>query len=147
LLLPCVKETQHFIRELLAEKKTQLLTPERTTYLCERIMAQLQALQREIHTQGVRFNEPKPKNQFYKDIYQLRQNYAQHQEWERRLKKMLEDKEREFANPNSNFGYHGTSKAQIEKEVLRLEERHLNCVNAMKKLERQIVYQEQREAR
>lgn len=147
LLEPCVKETLKLISDLLAEQDANRLTKERTEFLCERIFAQMQALQREIATQGVRYKEPKPKAQFYKDIHQLRQDYAQHQEWERRLQAMVEAKYKELNNPKLNFGYNGTSKDQIEKELLRIEERHERCVQAMKKLERQINYQEQKEAR
>lgn len=147
LLEPCVKETLKLISDLLAEQKANRLTEERTEFLCERIFAQMQALQREIATQGVRFKEPKPKSRFFKDLHQLRKDYAQHQEWERRLKAMVDAKEKELNNPNLNFGYNGTSKEQIEKELLRVEERHQRCVAAMQKIERQINYQEQKEER
>lgn len=147
LLEPCVKETLKLISDLLAEQKANRLTAERTEFLCERIFAQMQALQREVATQGIRYKEPKPKAQFYKDIHQLRQEYAQHQEWERRLQAMVEAKIAELNNPTLNFGYKGTSKAQIEKELLHMEERHKRCVQAMQKLEKQINYQEQKEAR
>ncbi|WP_200856357.1 primosomal replication protein PriC, partial [Klebsiella pneumoniae] len=77
---------------LIREKESGRLTALRAEYLSERLLAQIAALTRELSTQNVRRNEPKPHAYFKKPINELYQELAQHQDWERRLMDLVRDK-------------------------------------------------------
>ncbi|MCV5342437.1 primosomal replication protein, partial [Escherichia coli] len=70
------------------------LTALRAEYLTERLVAQIGAIQREISTTKIRKNEIKHSSYFRKSINVLYQELAQHQEWARRLREMVLEKER-----------------------------------------------------
>ena len=71
------------------ERESGRLNSLRAEYLTENLVAQLQAIQRELSTQAIRKkNEIKHSSYFQEPINQLYQKLAQHQEWERGLKEI-----------------------------------------------------------
>ena len=93
LMVPCIMETIGLIKSLVTEHQTGVLNSQRANYLGEKITLQIGALQREIKTQSIRRNEPKKRTAWFRPINELYQDLAQHQDWERRLKTMVRDKQ------------------------------------------------------
>lgn len=133
LLMPCVNEIRHEIHALINEQQAGKLQLSRTQHLCEKIVAQIQAIQRELATQAIRKNEPKRGQGWRKPIHQLHQDLAQHQEWERRLSAMLKDKSHMLGRCQTL-----ADQRQIQQEILALEGRLARCQEALKKIERDI---------
>lgn len=105
-----------------------------TRFLAERIVAQMAALQREEATQALRRAEPAP-NVSDGDLYQ---KLAQHQDYERRLKAMIADRESRFS--------HCVTLAQqqtLQREIATLEGRLGRCRQALGKIEKRIERYEQ----
>ncbi|UJF18678.1 primosomal replication protein [Vibrio sp. SS-MA-C1-2] len=143
-MVPCVNETQSMIKSLIQEHDSGLLNPQRAQYLGEKITQQVQALQREINTQAIRRTEPRAKTVWQRPINELYQDLAQHQDWERRLKTMIRDKQAELDNFNPLVAFDGRARKKQQQELLALEGRHRRCYEALIKLEKQIQYREQR---
>jgi len=136
LLIPCVTEAQSTLESILREQKADKLTQARAEYLTERLLAQISAIQREISTQGIRSNEPKHSSYYRKPINELYQNLAQHQDWERRLKILVSDKEQAVNNAP------GFQKQAAQQALLVVEQRLKRCQEAKTKIEKQITYRE-----
>lgn len=139
LLTPCVNEVRSEISALQREHKAGKLLPTRTQHICEKVVAQIQAIQRELATQQIRRREPKPQYKRRRPIHQLYQDLAQHQDWERRLAAMQRDKE-------ALIGQCSTLAAQQkqQKEVLALEGRLSRCRTALAKIEQEISARERK---
>ncbi len=136
LLTPCVIEAQSTLDSILREQKANKLTQARAEYLTERLLAQVSAIQREISTQGIRSKEPKHSSYYRKPISDLYQDLAQHQDWERRLKLLVSDKE--YALDNAP----GFQKQTAQQALLVAEQRLKRCQEAKAKIEKQITYRE-----
>ncbi|WP_423839681.1 primosomal replication protein [Vibrio mytili] len=136
LLTPCVKEAKATLATILREQAENMLTSQRAEYLTERLVAQISAMQREISTTKIRKNEIKHSSHFRKPINALYQELAQHQEWARRLREMVLDKERALASATS------FQRAEAQKVLLATEQRLARCEAALLKLENQITYRE-----
>lgn len=136
LLVPCVTETQATLTSILREEQAGKLTTHRAEYLGERLLSQISAIERELATTSIRKNEPKHKSYYRKPINELYQQLAQHQEWERRLKEMVRDKERALQNASS------FAQAQAQQALLATEQRLKRCQESKLKIENQITYRE-----
>ncbi|MZI92782.1 prepilin peptidase [Vibrio sp. CAIM 722] len=136
LLTPCVQETKSTLESLIREQDSKRLTQSRAEYLTERLLAQISAIQREISTTSVRSHEPKHASYYRKPISTLYQELAQHQEWERRLADMVQDKQ--YALDNAPFN----EKQIAQSALLAVEQRLKRCQTAKTKLENQITYRE-----
>ncbi len=136
LLVPCVKEAKATLATLVREQKEGLLTALRAEYITERLVAQIAAIQREISTTKIRKNEIKHSSHFRKPINVLYQELAQHQEWARRLREMVLDKERAVETAPS------FARAEAQKVLLATEQRLERCEAALVKLENQITHRE-----
>jgi len=136
LLTPCVTEAQSTLESILREQKANKLTQARAEYLTERLLAQISAIQREISTQSIRSNEPKHSSYYRKPISDLYQDLAQHQDWERRLRILVSDKENALHNAP---GFHQQGAQQA---LLVAEQRLKRCQEAKTKIEKQITYRE-----
>lgn len=136
LLVPCVKETKATLDALLREQKEQRLTTQRAAYLTEQLVSQLSAIQREISTTTIRKNEIKHASHYRKPINSLYQELAQHQEWTRRLKEMVLEKQRELDAAPAFL------RTQAQQALLATEQRLARCQAAMLKIENQITYRE-----
>ncbi|KLV09213.1 prepilin peptidase [Photobacterium aquae] len=139
LLAPCVNEIRNEIQALNREQLTGHLLASRTQHVCEKIVAQIQAIQRELATQQIRKNEPKPRQGWRKPVQQLYQDLAQHQEWERRLADTLRDKEMLLSRTTSP-----SERQQLQQAVLAYEGRLNRCRAALVKIEKAIGQQERK---
>ncbi|EGR1893537.1 prepilin peptidase [Vibrio vulnificus] len=136
LLVPCVKETKATLDALLREQKDQRLTTQRAEYLTEQLVAQFSAIQRELSTTTIRKNEIKHASHYRKPINVLYQELAQHQEWTRRLKEMVLEKQKELDTAPAFL------RTQAQQALLATEQRLERCQAAMLKIENQITYRE-----
>ena len=136
LLVPCVKEATATLDSILREQKEEKLTALRAEYLTERLVAQITAIQREISTTKIRKGEIKHSSHFRKPINVLYQELAQHQEWARRLREMVSEKERAVEMAPS------FARAEAQKVLLATEQRLQRCEAALLKLENQITHRE-----
>ena len=136
LLVPCVEEARKTYQTISREQENGHLTALRAEYLTEQLLAQISAIQREIATQSVRKNEIKHASHYRKPINILYQDLAQHQEWERRLMEMVQEKERALAIAPP------FQQQQAQKALLATEQRLARCQAAKLKLEKQITFRE-----
>ncbi|MFB9134430.1 primosomal replication protein [Vibrio olivae] len=136
LLTPCVQEARSTYDSILRESQNNLLTAERAEFLTERLVAQIGAIQRELATTSIRKSEPKHSSYYRKPINKLYQELAQHQEWERRLKDMVMEKE--YLLSHSSLG----QQQEAQQVLLATEQRLKRCQAAKLKLENQITYRE-----
>ncbi len=136
LLSPCVKEAISTFESITRESQNGLLTSLRAEFLTERLLAQLSAIQRELATTSIRGNEPKHASYFRKPINTLYQELAQHQDWERRLKDMV--REKEYLVNHASL----SEQQSAQKALLATEQRLKRCQAAKLKLENQITYRE-----
>ena len=136
LLVPCVKETCATLDSIMREKEQNKLTLLRADYLTERLVAQISAIQREISTTRLRKGEIKHSSHFRKPINVLYQELAQHQEWARRLRQLVIEKQI-AASASTGF-----NKTEAQNVLLATEKRLERCEAALLKLENQITYRE-----
>ncbi|EGR1982411.1 TPA: prepilin peptidase [Vibrio parahaemolyticus] len=136
LLTPCVKEAKSTLDAIIREQNENKLTALRAEYLTERLVAQIGAIQREISTTKIRKNEIKHSSHFRKPINVLYQELAQHQEWARRLREMVLEKERAVETAPSFM------RAEAQKVLLATDQRLARCEAALLKLENQITHRE-----
>lgn len=102
-------------------------------FLAERLVAQITALQRELATLMLR-RKNQPKVVAEVDLYH---KLAEHQDYERRLLSMIQDRE-------SLLGTQTTLAAQkkLQQEVAAIEGRLLRCRQALARIERNIAHKE-----
>ncbi|MGR5243965.1 primosomal replication protein [Vibrio sp. PNB23_22_6] len=136
LLVPCVKEANSTLDAIIREQSEGKLTTLRAEYLTERLVAQISAIQREISTTKIRKNEIKHSSHFRKPINVLYQELAQHQEWARRLREMVLEKERAVEIAPSFM------RSEAQKALIATEQRLERCQAALLKLENQITHRE-----
>ncbi|MGF1687662.1 primosomal replication protein [Photobacterium japonica] len=129
-LMPCIHEIRHEIEALRSEQDAGRLLPARTRHVCERIVAQIQAVQRELATLDIRKNEPKPQRSWRKPLHELYQELAQHQEWERRLEDMVRDKHQLLPRCTTQ-----QEQLHTQREIVALEARLTRCTAARVKIE------------
>lgn len=136
LLVPCVAEAQATYDTIIREQQSDRLTAMRAEHLTEQLTAQITAIQRELSTQKIRKNEIKHSSYYRKPINVLYQELAQHQEWERRLKEMVRDKENALQRAPA------MQRQQAQQALVATEQRLLRCQAAKLKIEQQITYRE-----
>ncbi|AJR07892.1 prepilin peptidase [Photobacterium gaetbulicola] len=139
LLVPCVEEIREEILALSREHSQGKLNPSRTQHICERIVSQIQAVQRELATQQIRKNEPQRTRSRRKPIYELKQDLAQHQVWAKRLANMQRHKERALSQCRS-----ADEQQVLQNEAATLAERLRRCKIALAKIEKQISMRERK---
>jgi primosomal replication protein N'' len=127
------------LRDYLAEVRKNLAhlilvvderRPEQVAFLAEKLVAQITALQRELATQTLRTTDQSRLDTTPQDLYH---KLAEHQQFERRLIAMIEDRE-------SSLGQQSTFAQQkkIQQELAALEGRLMRCRQALKRIERNI---------
>jgi len=139
LLTPCVTEVRSEITALRNERKAGILQASRTQHICEKVVAQIQAIQRELATLQIRKNEPKRRQGWRRPIHEMYQDLAQHQDWERRLAAMQRDKEM-MLNRCSTLA----EQQQLQKEILAVEGRLSRCRASLTKIEKDISLRERK---
>ncbi|MFD2180139.1 primosomal replication protein PriC [Veronia pacifica] len=139
LLTACVNETQSIISTLEKEQQSGKLSAARADHLCETLLNQVSALQREMATLGIREKEKHYAPKTSVSISQLYQDLAQHQGWERRLEDMVRDSETQLSQCD-------TLKEQqaCQKKLLALEKRLSRCREAKARIEGRISFREKK---
>lgn len=102
---------------------------ERVAWMAERMVLQMGALQRELATQTLRRNEKVP----VQPAENLYEKLAEHQDFERRLRAMIADRESLLAVQETL-----AQQQQLQRELAALEGRLQRCRQALKRIERQI---------
>ena len=104
---------------------------EQVRFLAEKIVAQIAALNREAATQALRQKEQSyVKRDSQVDLYQ---RLAQHQDYERRLAQMTDDRELALGRAQTF-----AEQQKIQKELAALAGRLVRCRQALQRIERQI---------
>ena len=105
---------------------------DQVAFMAEKLVEQLAALQRELATSELRKKERQPPEaeNFY-------QKLATHQDYERRLQAMINDRENQHAVQTTLAG-----QQKLQREILALEGRLQRCKQALTRLERIIERQE-----
>lgn len=105
--------------------------PDQVRFLAEKIVAQIAALNREAATQSLRKKEQHyTQRDSQVDLYQ---RLAQHQDYERRLAQMTNDRELELGSAPSF-----AEQQKIQKELAALSGRLVRCRQALQRIEKQI---------
>ncbi|OEE68027.1 prepilin peptidase [Enterovibrio norvegicus FF-33] len=138
-LTPCVAEAKSVVDTLEREQSSGRLSPQRAEHLCEKLINQISALQREMATVSIRQKERSFAPRFGTSTGQLYQELAQHQEWERRLADMVRDAELNIAHGNTIAEQQGA-----QKNLLVAENRLARCRESKKKIEAQIAFREKK---
>ncbi|AHG21471.1 prephenate dehydrogenase [Chania multitudinisentens RB-25] len=120
-------EVQKNFAQLQAAVKDNHLS--HVAFLAEKLVAQLTALQREMATQALR-RKNQPKEAIAADLYH---KLAEHQDYERRLLAMIQDRE-------SLLGSQTTLAAQqkLQRELAAIEGRLVRCQQVLARIERSI---------
>ncbi|AOM41127.1 primosomal replication protein PriC [Xenorhabdus hominickii] len=108
---------------------------EQVKFLSERLLTQIEALKREISTQALRKQEDKfERRSQERDLYQ---RLAEHQDYERRLMAMVDDRELQL-----NKQVTLANKHKLQQEIAALAGRLARCRQALMRIERSIEKQE-----
>lgn len=97
------------------------------SFLAEKLVTQIFALQRELATQSLRKADPLP-NAENSDLYQ---NLAKNQDYERRIVLMIQDRENQLGNQTRL-----SEQQRIQQELAKLEGRLIRCRQALRQIER-----------
>ncbi|MBG0758324.1 prepilin peptidase [Vibrio cidicii] len=136
-LTPCVEEAKATLETLMREQNEQILTSQRAQFLSERLLTQLAAISRELLADKVtRKDASVAMNYSRKPINLLYQELAQHQEWRRRLRELVTEKQRALVMASA------PDRAQAQQALLVAEQRLARCQAAIVKIENQITDQE-----
>ncbi|MDC9592286.1 primosomal replication protein [Xenorhabdus sp. IM139775] len=104
---------------------------EQVKFLAERLVTQIEALKREIATQALRKQEDKFAHRSQeRDLYQ---RLAEHQDYERRLTAMVDDRELQLDKQTTL-----TNKYKLQKEIAALAGRLARCRQALMRIEKSI---------
>ncbi|SFU69145.1 primosomal replication protein PriC [Xenorhabdus koppenhoeferi] len=108
---------------------------EQVKYLSERLVTQTEALKREIATQTLRKQEDKFEHRSQqRDLYQ---RLAEHQDYERRLIAMIDDRELQL-----NKQVILANRSKLQREIAALAGRLARCRQALMRIEKSIEKQE-----
>jgi|GEM_PF-24654 len=124
-------EVQQTMAQL--KQSVQNNRPDRVAWMAERIVLQMGALQRELATQSLRNSETVP----VAEKENLYEKLSRHQDFERRLRDMIADRESSLA-----FQETLAQQQNIQRELAALEGRLQRCLQALKRIERSIEYRE-----
>lgn len=120
------EQNMALLRQAVASQRS-----DQVAWMAERLVTQIAALQRELATQSMRKNE-RPQAPPGTSLYD---KLAENQEFERRLRAMIADRESQLASAN------GPS-ALLQREIAALEGRLQRCRDAQKRIERSIEFRE-----
>lgn len=129
----CQKELNKLYQQLC--HSVSLNHKEQVNFLTEKIAHQIQALSRELSTQSLREKE----NAFQekKEQVDLYERLAQHQDYERRLVGMMNERELQLNTLDDH-----TKRHQCQKEIATLAGRLYRCRQALIRIEKAIEHQE-----
>ncbi|MGB9096519.1 primosomal replication protein PriC [Erwinia sp.] len=119
-----IRESLNMLNQSVAGQRT-----ERVAWLAERVVLQMSALQRELATQKLRKGEavaePVSEN--------LYEKLAKHQDYDRRLREMIADRESQLARCETLV-----QQQNLQREIAALEGRLQRCLQATRRIERAI---------
>ncbi|EEX31576.1 MULTISPECIES: primosomal replication protein [Vibrio] len=136
LLTPYTYEAHETLDKILCEQSSGSLSPDQAEFLSEKLLWQISAIKRELATTALRQSEPTGKSFSQRNLNELYQSLAQHQQWEQRLKTLVKNKEQEhkLATPRDK---------SLAAQTLQSAQRRLQrCQQAKIKIEKQISYKE-----
>ncbi|SHF71387.1 primosomal replication protein PriC [Vibrio gazogenes] len=139
LLVPCITELKNTYHEIVQSQEHQRLTTTQATYLTERLLNQLNAIQRELATAELRKKESHglPRQTSISSLYQ---ELAQHQDWERRLQEMIFEEEQRLETKSMGL----TEKTSCQQAILTLEQRLIRCQQSRQRIENKITARERK---
>jgi len=119
------------VRQSLAQLKQSVSAQrtERVAWMAERVVLQMSALQRELATQTLRKGEVHE----VAESTTLYEKLAQHQDYERRLRAMIVDRESLLAHQQTL-----AQQQTLQREIAAFEGRLQRCLQALRRIERAI---------
>ncbi|NHB92576.1 primosomal replication protein PriC [Photorhabdus cinerea] len=128
-----LQEVKHNMEQL--KKCVQDNQTEQVAFLAERLTIQIEALKRELSTQSLRKKESQFEHkQQATDLYH---KLAEHQDYERRLLEMINDRELKL-NQQTTL----SNQQKVQKEIAALAGRLARCRQSMMRIEKSIEYKE-----
>ncbi|WP_350306354.1 primosomal replication protein [Photorhabdus viridis] len=125
-----VRHNMEQLKECVQDRRT-----EQVAFLTERLVAQMEALKRELSTQSLRKKESRFEHkQQATDLYH---KLAEHQDYERRLLTMINDRELRL-NQQTTL----SNQQKIQKEIAALAGRLARCRQSLTRIEKSIEYKE-----
>lgn len=124
-----IRKSMVLLRQSVADQRT-----ERVAFMAERVVMQMSALQRELATQTLRKAEERP----VPVAENLYEKLAKHQDYERRLRAMIADRESQL-NTCSRL----VEQQNLQRDIAAQEGRLQRCLQALKRIERAIEKREQ----
>lgn len=140
-LTPCVRESQQLLDQIKTEQANQRLSSAHAGYLCQRLVHQISALQREMATQNIRATEysiARQKENKTLNLNDLHDNLSKHQGWQRELELQIIDATKLLEKCNNHH-----QKSELEKRIAKTEIRLEKCKASKKKIETLIARAEQ----
>ncbi|MEZ9479085.1 primosomal replication protein [Vibrio splendidus] len=129
ILLPYALETQTTYNTIIREQATNQLTASRANYLTEKLTNQIAAIQRELANHDLRLDRKSKSGKNLNDLYN---ELAQHQDWQKRLVDLVRVRKLAFDSAPRHSKKKADEAWQLAKE--RLE----RCEDSMKNIERLI---------
>ncbi|WP_067705301.1 MULTISPECIES: primosomal replication protein PriC [unclassified Erwinia] len=123
-----VRQSLAQLRQSVDDRRTDSVA-----WMAERIVLQMGALQRELATQRLRKGEAQ-KEPVSVNLYE---KLAEHQDYERRLRAMIADRESQLATRETL-----AQQQTLQREIAALEGRLQRCLQALKRIERAIEFRE-----
>jgi len=133
-LTPCVNEIKRTLNVIKTESMNHSLTAEKATFLTQKMITQIEAVQKEIIARSSEKLDTLNSNKPIKELYQ---DLAQHGEWEKRLVKMVREQEALFSRAGSII-----EKQNVCATLFATEQRLERCKAATIKLKQHIKYRE-----
>ncbi|VTT28430.1 primosomal replication protein N'' [Klebsiella pneumoniae] len=119
-----VRQTMALLKQSVKDNR-----PESVAWMAERVVLQMSAMQRELATLKMRSSETRAAP-VRENLYE---KLAEHQDFERRLRAMIQDRESLLAVQETL-----AQQQQLQREVAALEGRLQRCLQALKRIERGI---------
>lgn len=124
-----VRQSMAQLKQSVKDQRT-----ERVAWMAERVVTQMGALQRELATQTLRKGETRAEPVGVN----LYEKLTEHQDYERRLRAMVADRESQLATRETL-----AQQQTLQREIAALEGRLQRCLQALKRIERAIEKKEQ----
>lgn len=134
LLMPCIGEIRETFANLAFLRQQLVPSQEKIAYVCEQLVAQMEAVQKVLRQQGQR---PQSTATPQKSLRECYEDLNQHQEWARRLQLMLRNKQEQRDSTTDE-----ATRAELQSEVITLQARLTRCESALQKIDEDITHRE-----
>ncbi len=135
-LEPCVREALATYQAIVRQESHLPLNATKMEYLSDLLCSQIAAIQREIAKASFSKNEVAHPSSSQVQVHVLYQKRIQHQEWARRLKQMVLEKQQALEMASID------QKPQAHQDLLATEQRLVRCETALADIENDITFQE-----